>query len=94
MSASLGFMRIRNDIITRIEFVGGPEDGRILELDELPVPLATGEDREGSRVPMLLALDNQNRRADEGEFVVIILGHYVSHRSEGNCAKFDWFPLR
>ena len=87
-------MKIRNDIITRIEFVGGPEDGRILDLGECPVLVTTGEAEDVGRVPMLLALDNFEDLEEGDELEVVILGHYVSTRSVGNCAKFDWIPLR
>ena len=86
-------MKIRNDIITRIEFVGGPEDGRILELSECPAMLTAEEAEDIGKVPMFLAMDNLEGFEEGDELELVILGHYVSYRCVGNCAKFDWIPL-
>jgi hypothetical protein len=86
-------MKIRNHIITRIEFVGGPEDGRILDLSECPAMITAGEAEEIGKVPMFLAMDNLEGCQEGDELELVILGHYISTRSVGNCAKFDWIPL-
>ena len=87
-------MKIRKDMITRIEFVGGPEDGRILEFSECPALVTTEEAGEVGKVPMFLAMDNFENFKEGDELELIILGHYVSHRNVGDCAKFDWIPMR
>ena len=90
----MALMKMRNDIITRIEFVGGPEDGRILDLSECPALVTAGEAGDGGKVPMFLALDHLENFEEGDELELVILGHYVSQRNVGNCAKFDWIPLR
>ena len=87
-------MKIRKDMITRIEFVGGPEDGRILELREYPAMVTAEEAEEVGKVPMFLAMDNLEDYEEGDELELVILGHYVSYRSVGDCAKFDWIPMR
>ena len=87
-------MKIRKDIITRIEFVGGPEDGRILELNECPAMVTAEDAGEVGKVPMFLAMDNFENFEEGDELELVILGHYVSYRSVGNCAKFNWIPMR
>ncbi|MCW1923073.1 hypothetical protein OKA05_10960 [Luteolibacter arcticus] len=86
-------MKIRNDIITRIEFVGGPEDGRILELSDCPAMVTAEEAEEIGKVSMFLAMDNLESFEEGDELELIILGHYVSSSSDGSCAKFDWVPF-
>ncbi len=86
-------MNTRNETITRIEFIGGPEDGGMLELGDSPAVVAAEEAEAAGRVPMLLALDDVERLEEGDEFDLVILGCYVSHSCEGSCARFRWVPL-
>lgn len=86
-------MKIRNDIMTRIEFVGGPEDGRVLELSDCPAMVTAEEAEITGKVPMFLAMDGVDRLEKGDELELVILGYYVSDRCVGNCAKFEWVPV-
>ena len=56
--------------------------------------MVTAEEAEDiGKVPMFLAMDNLEGFEEGDELELVILGHYVSYRCVGNCAKFDWIPL-
>ncbi len=69
--------------ITRIEFFGGPEDGRVLDAD-LFFQLAGGEAAEMDRLAMLAQ--------DESEpgSVFRVVGTYVAGEKKGKTLRYCW----
>lgn len=69
--------------ITRIEFFGGPEDGRVLEAD-LFFQLAGGETAEMERLAMLA----RDESAPGSVFHVV--GTYVASEKRGKTLLYRW----
>ena len=76
--------------IRRLEFIGGPEDGRIVELSaavalNIPAPSEAA-------VPLLLHGDLSDVREGD-EIELTLLGQYVPASRKGDCVKYEWVPL-
>jgi hypothetical protein len=73
--------------VTKIEFFGGPEDGRVLDAEALneltETPLGEGSDS----IPMILQ-DNAPRGPERGEFHLI--GLYVAKEMVGTTLQYHW----
>jgi hypothetical protein len=69
--------------VTRIEFFGGPEDGRVLEA-ELFFQLAGGEQADLDRIAML-AKDPR----ETGD-VYHVIGTYVASQMKGKTLLYRW----
>jgi hypothetical protein len=80
-------------IITRIELLGGPEDGRILERADWPMMVTVADAPSTGKIPLVIALDDPPTLEEGDEIELLILGYYGFCRVAGDCAKFEWFPL-
>ena len=76
--------------VTKIEFFGGPEDGRVLDAEAfLELTESTlGEDSE--KIPMLVQEDAP-RGAERGDFHLI--GLYVGKETVGSTLRYHWSAL-
>lgn len=76
--------------VTRIEFFGGPEDGRVLDVDALRhlagVALATGAES----IPMLVESDSTG---DSERGKVHLTGLYVPKSTIGSTLQYHWSPV-
>ena len=68
---------------TRIEFFGGPEDGRVLDAD-LFIQLAGGEQADLDRIAML-AKDPR----ETGD-IYHVIGTYVASQMKGKTLLYRW----
>ncbi len=74
--------------IARIEFLGGPEDGRVLDVDYLQT-LFHGADATGSdQIPMI------ERDLSCPESVYRVIGCYVARERKGKTLLYHWKWVR
>jgi hypothetical protein len=72
--------------ITRIEFFGGPEDGRVLDAD-LFYQLAGGESADFDRIAMLAR--DESLPGD----VYHVIGTYVASEMKGKTLLYLWVAI-
>ncbi len=76
--------------VEQVEFIGGPEDGRVIDSRSLPLlKVAVGDD--GTReIPMFVRLDDDFEVEEGDELELVLIGQYVCEPGEGERLKYRW----
>jgi hypothetical protein len=81
---------MKPNAVDQAEFIGGPEDGRIVDRTSLPL-LRVSDDDEGVReIPMFILIDEDLDLQDGDELELILIGQYVCEETGGERLKYRW----
>ena len=81
---------MKSNNVEEVEFIGGPEDGRIVDTGSLPL-LKVSDPAAGIReIPMFLRLDDDFKLEEGDEVELVLLGQYVCESTAGERLKYHW----
>ncbi|MEO7097795.1 MAG: hypothetical protein ABI162_00420 [Luteolibacter sp.] len=81
---------MKEEYIKLVEFIGGPEDGRLLDSSFLDCFEFEMDAQEHGSIPLMLNMDGQQEFEAGDEVEVQLLGVYVAKKVEGGRLKFEW----
>lgn len=76
---------MRTSSITRVEFMGGPEDGLVLNAQLFRVGHEDNED-DTELIPVVADHNERDEFTDE----ILLLGYYVIGEVVGKTLRYDW----
>ena len=76
---------MRTSSITRVEFMGGPEDGLVLNAQLFRV----GHEEDEDDTELIPVVSDHNER-DEFTDEILLLGYYVIGEVVGKTLRYDW----
>lgn len=75
--------------VTRFEFFGGPEDGRILDAEALQLLAEISPERRPERIPMLIELEPGESEPAQAFWA----GSYVAGSAREGTLEYHWAEL-
>lgn len=75
--------------VTRIEFFGGPEDGRVLDAEALQLLAETPLGHGPERIPMLIEMERDQAEAHRSVWA----GSYIAGSAREGTLVYHWAEL-